>query len=76
MARKFTLVTADGTVSDPIDRGKWVSSAWCDVTGYRHRWASGTSIAFSGEGRFVPAHSMKAGGGSGGVASLILKPRH
>jgi len=66
MARKFTLVTADCTVSDPIDRGKWVSGAWCDVTGYRHRWASGTSAAFSGEGRFVTAHSMKADGGGGG----------
>jgi len=72
MARNFTLVTADATVGDPIDRGKWVSSAWCDVTGYRHGWASGTTAAISGEGRFVPAHSMKADGGSG----LNLKPRH
>ena len=71
MARKFTLVATDGTVNDPIDRGKWVSSARCDVTGYRHRWASGTSPDFSGEGKFVPAHSMKAGEGNGGVAPLI-----
>ena len=76
MARKFTLATADGTVSDPIDRGKWVNSAWCDVTRYPHRWASGTSAVFSGEGRFVPAHSKKAGAGSGGIAALILKPWH